>query len=297
VAREDASSSEKKDDEVDAVSAPFRLHASPSASHREDTPTIKLHQGTKERSGIPALDEPVSVSEQDPSRETANEDDDDIDDWDLVETPGMEHQNGTRAPTLFARGVVDRYRLAVFRKASSTRPKRPRRYFSGNSTDAETELNIAASPTPSEKDRRGRSTGLSLRTPKQFLRAKSPPSFSPHNSANSRTNLSKSSATMSGTINSLGNNTSSFSLKSKPSSASVTAASATPSDQSEPQSSPPPGSQAGTNTPGGATPLSPRSTRPSIVSEEHSESKIKKMKKNYKEGAEKVLSLFGSPRS
>jgi serum/glucocorticoid-regulated kinase 2 len=285
--REDGDAKAGADGELSVDDGP------PSATHREDTPTIKLQRRSKERSALPPLESLSQLPEQKAQPSVANEEDDEIDDWDLVEAPGAEHQNGTRAPTLFARGVVDRYRLAVFRKTSSTRPKRPRRYFSGNSTDAETELNSAASPTPSEKDRRGRNPGLSLRAPKQFLRAKSPPSFSPQNSATSRSNLSKSSATMSGTINSLGGNTSSFSLKSKPSTStvSVAAASGTPSDHSEPQSPP------GSNTPGGVTPLSPRSTRPSFIGEEHSESKIKKMKKNYKEGAEKVLSLFGSPRS
>jgi len=134
-----------------------------------------------------------------------------------------------------------------------------------------------------------------LRTPKQLLRAKSPPSLTPHNSASSRSNLTKSSAIISATISTLGNNTSTYSLKSKPSSVSVTAVSATPSDHSELQS--PPEAQMGINTPGAVTPKSPRSARPSITTEEQPESKIKKIKKNYKEGAEKVLSLFGSPRN
>lgn len=70
----------------------------------------------RQRSGIPALDRNL------PSDIDADEDEDDEDDdWDLVEKPrdGRGEQNGSRGTTLFARGVVDRYRLGVLKKKES----------------------------------------------------------------------------------------------------------------------------------------------------------------------------------
>ncbi|KAG8805692.1 hypothetical protein FRC17_005381, partial [Serendipita sp. 399] len=61
----------------------------------------------RERSGVAALDRDLS--------DVADEDegplDHDDDDWDFVEAPGFEDYNGRQEKSLFARGVVDRYRL------------------------------------------------------------------------------------------------------------------------------------------------------------------------------------------
>ena len=43
------------------------------------------------------------------------------DDWDFVEAGVDEERNGTKGTSLFARGVVDRYKLAVFRKSTPSR--------------------------------------------------------------------------------------------------------------------------------------------------------------------------------
>ncbi|KDQ15602.1 hypothetical protein BOTBODRAFT_54499 [Botryobasidium botryosum FD-172 SS1] len=131
--------------------------------------------------------------------------DSDDDDWDLVEAPGVEDINGSKGNTLFARGVVDRYRLAVFRKSSSQQPRRAsgrdRRVVSGMTTSPGTKsvtIDAAASPSPSDAKRRGRA-GLSIRkSTRQFLRARSPPALaSPNSSARSRATLASSSTKLS----------------------------------------------------------------------------------------------------
>jgi serum/glucocorticoid-regulated kinase 2 len=72
----------------------------------------------RERSGVAALDRGLSdVIDEDEEDITEREDDD----WDFVEAPGAEDVNGVQGKSLFARGVVDRYRLAVFRKMPSSR--------------------------------------------------------------------------------------------------------------------------------------------------------------------------------
>ncbi|KAJ7819928.1 hypothetical protein B0H14DRAFT_3736548 [Mycena olivaceomarginata] len=120
----------------------------------------------REKSGVPALDRHLDDAE---ATEKEEEDDDDADDdWDFVEAADGEDRNGARGTSLFARGVVDRYRLAVFRKTTT-----PSRSVSGLS-----EASAAGegdSPSPSQ--RRGRtSAGLTFRKhPRQFLRPKSPP--------------------------------------------------------------------------------------------------------------------------
>jgi hypothetical protein len=77
--------------------APARTHARPPR---------------KEKSGVAALDRYASFTEDDY---------DDDDDWDFI--GGLvEDKSGARGTSLFARGVVDRYRLAVFKKPSTTLP-------------------------------------------------------------------------------------------------------------------------------------------------------------------------------
>ena len=84
-----------------------------------------------------------------------------------VEANGDEEQNGLRGTHLFARGVVDRYKLAVFRKSKQSRHEN--REASGVSEASVTE---ARSPSPSEKRSRGQAP-LSSRDRKNALR--SPP--------------------------------------------------------------------------------------------------------------------------
>lgn len=117
------------------------------------------------------------------SRPPVGMSDDEDDDWDFVETPGGEDRNGTRGNSLFARGVVDRYRLAVFRKSSNSggagglpsgqSSRQGQRVVSNASRSSATG---DASPESSEK-RRGR--GRLGKGPKTFLRARSPPALSP----------------------------------------------------------------------------------------------------------------------
>ncbi|KAB5593215.1 Serine/Threonine kinase catalytic domain containing protein [Ceratobasidium theobromae] len=121
----------------------------------------------REKSGATALDRVLDA-------------DTDDDDWDLVERPkgeeaaynGRTGAGAKQGNNLFARGVVDRYRLTVFRKASHPAlSKTLRAHANTDSSDP------VGSPTPPDSKRRGRSTGLNVRkSAKQFLRAKSPSS-------------------------------------------------------------------------------------------------------------------------
>ncbi|THH01216.1 hypothetical protein EW026_g1445 [Hermanssonia centrifuga] len=241
----------------------------------------KLRTGRREKSGIHAFDRNLGdVADEEPATERDDEDDDD--DWDFVETNVNEERNGAKGTSLFARGVVDRYKLSVFRKSTPRRSNG--RTVSGLSTESDllASPEQSNSPTP-DKFRRGRNPGLTFRrNPKEFLRPKSP----------SRTTSSKSlthstSATLS--TSSAGRLTSSPSLsstlpvtpslKSKESAVSVGSPSES-SDQSINGDQRPPASNMARAT--------------SVVSSEEKQ-KSKGLKK-YKEGAEKVLSIFQSPR-
>jgi hypothetical protein len=114
----------------------------------------------REKYGIPELDADLV-------------DTDDEDDWDFIEADG-EESYGVRGPSLFARGVVDRYKLAVFRKGST-----PIRTGTNEAAGLSPALNGPSSPSPTKKMRRGRTGALPFRRPpKSFLRPKSPPSTS-----------------------------------------------------------------------------------------------------------------------
>jgi serum/glucocorticoid-regulated kinase 2 len=68
------------------------------------------------RNARAALDRDLSdANDEDDVRMERDEEDED---WDFIEADG-EDRNGTRGNNLFARGVVDRYSLAVFRKGST----------------------------------------------------------------------------------------------------------------------------------------------------------------------------------
>ena len=92
---------------------------------------------------------------------------DEDDGWDSTDADG-EQRNGTRGMNLFARGVVYRYRHAVFRKGST-----PNRSMTtaNNSVRLSAVTNGSSSPSLTAKDHRGR-PALSFRH-KTFLHAKS----------------------------------------------------------------------------------------------------------------------------
>ena len=232
---------------------------------------------------------------------------DEDDDWDFVEAPGVEDRNGAKGTSLFARGVVDRYRLAVFRKASTPGKNNTKRQFSGMSFTSDAGgSEVSPTPSPSDKQRRGRSSALTFRrNPKQFLRARSP--VPPPSSFSSRTNGTNQSPGQSNSTTISSFSSSGFispststrpstvagpSLKSKESTTSVGSPGSS-DDQSlngdvlaSNQSSGELVSSIFTNS-------SPEASRFQKGDEE--KLKSKKLKK-YKEGAEKVLSLFASPR-
>ena len=250
--------------------------------------TVRNARGRREKSGVPALDRFLSDGPDEDGDMTEKEEDDD---WDIIEADG-EDRNGTKGPSLFARGVVDRYRLAVFRKASTPSQRIGGRSVSGISKESDLPTaELAHSPSPSEK-RRGRAPGLKFRKTPQFLKGKSPPSSF---SAKSASTVKTSNATA--TISSVSSNglltpsvsaasaaAMSPSLRSKESAISVGDQSQS-SDQSNGETAEP------TSHP--ASPEAPKYA--SHHTEEPEKLRNKKLKK-YKENAEKVLSLFASQR-
>uniref|UniRef100_A0A0W0FXA5 Uncharacterized protein n=1 Tax=Moniliophthora roreri TaxID=221103 RepID=A0A0W0FXA5_MONRR len=232
----------------------------------------------KERSGIPALDRYLSDAGEDAE---ATERDDEDDDWDFVEMDDGEDRNGSKPTSLFARGVVDKYRLAVFSRKASTPHRSPLpRSASGMSKDSEmTPSESGDSPSPSV--RKGRNTGLTFKKhPRQFLRPKSPGPPPSSFSTKSAKSLSYSTSATLSTGSSSGHlqasSTSSTllvspSLKSKESAMSMGAHSQSSDNSGN-------GDVADTNE------------------EPEKLQKNKKLKK-YKENAEKMFSIFSpSPR-
>ncbi|KAA1478095.1 kinase-like protein [Dentipellis sp. KUC8613] len=249
------------------------------APNRNPRPT----RNRREKSGVPALDRDLSDANDEDEAPTEREEEDD--DWDFIEAAG-EDRNGAKGNSLFARGVVDRYKLAVFRKGST-----PNRSVSGMSQASDLPASEAGSPVPSDKQRRGRTPGLPFRkTPKQFLRPKSPPAS--HSSRGSKTLNHSTSATLStasslhppssqfgkGTVSTM---SPSMSLKSKESATSI----------GSPNSS----SDTSMNDDGRDADVVETVKAPAAGFDDGDKQKNKKLRK-YKEGAEKVLSLFSSPR-
>ncbi|KAI0354768.1 hypothetical protein OH77DRAFT_1496678 [Trametes cingulata] len=251
----------------------------------------KQARNRREKSGIPALDRDLPDAPTEDEGATEREDEDD---WDFVEAGGMlvEERNGARGTTLFARGVVDRYKLAVFRK-STPRRSTPRS-FSGMSMDSELAGSEAGeSPTPSDKHRRGRTPGLTFRKhPRQFLRQKSPPSS---RSAKSLTASASATLSAASTASSAGLLTPSpsqtpisHSLKSKESAISM----GTQSESSDPSLNGDSSALGGDTVKGSAVATNGHGHG---HGDDEKQQKNKVLKK-YKEGAEKVLSIFQSPR-
>ncbi|KAJ7508486.1 kinase-like protein [Mycena galericulata] len=243
----------------------------------------RLVRPRREKSGVPALDRHLDEDAEVTEKEEEDEEDDD---WDFVEAADGEDRNGAKGTSLFARGVVDRYRLAVFRKASTPSQRAPPR---SGSTDPEAPA-TEASDSPSPSQRRGRSgAGLTFRKhPRQFLRPKSPPpsSFSSKSSLTGKNMSMSNSATLSASSSSGGlltpspsNAPMSPSLKSKESAISVSALSSSS------------GENGGVLSDGGG------GKAPGSQPEGLDRLKSKKLKKLYKDlNAEKVFSFLSSPR-
>lgn len=238
----------------------------------------------REKSGIPALDRYLSDGDD---NQEAERDEDSDDDWDLIDAVDGEDRNGAKGTSLFARGVVDRYRLAVFR--SRTTPQRnANRSASGMSKNSEVAVsNVPESP--SSDQRRGRSSGLPFKKrPRQFLRAKSPSTKSsktkPRNHSNTNT-LSTTSTFATGMFNSSPSLSSTVpttpTLRSKESATSVGARS-----QSSGQSG---------NGDAGVAPDASEATKSNGTIDVPEKNKTKKLRK-YKENAERVFFLFSSQR-
>ncbi|KAF9516583.1 hypothetical protein BS47DRAFT_1340705 [Hydnum rufescens UP504] len=260
----------------------------------------------REKSGVPALDKLMTAVEED--EETSKQADPDDDDWDLVEAPGGEEKYlpSKQSTSLFARGVVDRYRLAVFRKSTPSR-SRPSRTPVPDQAD---------SPSPSEGKRRGRTPGLNLRkSTNKFLRTKSPappPSISastPTRSLASMTNsangspavfLTPSSRTTSSSINKK-NGVHPPSLKSKSSGLSRDSVGSPGSSEASANEEPTPVpslSQSAVEIAGSNNPRNDGTLKGSKPVSDEPDKHMKNFKK-MKVGAEKVMSLFASssPRS
>lgn len=184
----------------------------------------------KEKSGVAALDQYLSPDDG----ERTEMDDDEDDDWDLIDASNIEgeEKNGGRGTTLFARGVVDKYKLTIagFGRNRVSTPGRASRSASGAT------IGTNGSPTPSSPStpggttkKRGRNQGYSFKKTRQFLRARSPPPSSFSNSTtlprktSSSTPTSTPSLGTSGSLNGFStlHDTSMPSLKTKGSSLSA----------------------------------------------------------------------------
>ncbi|KAF8555140.1 hypothetical protein OG21DRAFT_948454 [Imleria badia] len=254
--------------------------------------TVRNARGRREKSGVPALDRFLSDGPDEDGDMTEREDDDD---WDFIEADGEDRNGTTKGTSLFARGVVDRYRLAVFRKASTPSQRVDGRSVSGLSRESDLQtVELADSPSPSEK-RRGRAPGLKFRKTPQFLKGKSPPSSFSAKSASTIKTSTLSTVGTSATVSSISSHglltpsvsstmPMSPSLRSKESAISVGDQSQS-SDQSN-----------GETAERVSHPTSPEAPKHAFHHSEEPEKLRSKKLKKYKENAEKVLSLFASQR-
>jgi hypothetical protein len=273
----------------------------------------------REKSGVHALDrlrrqdidadiERGSVTERDDE-----DDEDEDDDWDLVETPGGEDRNGAKGTSLFARGVVDRYRLAVFsRKASNTHSYNSATVANGggtrvvsNSSSVATGGDDGSTSTASpESSRRGRLA----KSTRSFLRARSP---QPRSASSQQQQQQLQSPSIAASLSSPAGSSTTASLAGTAATVTttVTTPMQTPHSLRSKESTT---SMGGTPSASGSSDggsvsrerLASAVEKRPLPEEQHQQNqqpaeqgprRLKKMKK-YKEGAEKVLSLFGSPR-
>ena len=237
-----------------------------------NVPRPSKHTGKRrEKSGIAALDKHIGDG-IDELTEREEEDE-----WDFVEAGVDEERNGAKGTSLFARGVVDRYKLAVFRRSTPSRD--------GNRTSKASGTK-AVSPSSSEKRSRGR-TPLSFRNKNKKNILKTPPtSFSSRTSGTSKQHTLNHSNSMgfssagasSAALNQFTATSTAPSLKSKQSAMSMTS----PSESD----------------------FSPNddTTRPGVLGGEPpvkkpvSQSPTDERKKKKLKGAEKVLSIFSPQR-
>ena len=230
----------------------------------------------REKSGIPELDADFPDTNDEDDVRTAH----DEDDWDFIEADG-EESYGVRGPSLFARGVVDRYKLAVFRKG--TTPNRGPGEAAGQS-------NGPSSPSPTTKVRRGRTAALPFRrSQKNFLRPKSPPSTSSRSSKSPGKLLTMSDHRTSATTSTV----------SSPQSMRTTLGQPSLKSRESTASAGSPGSSSGGSTNGDTRPVSDADVVETIrIPHGHVDESGKHHKNNkkLKRGAGKMLSLFGSPR-
>ncbi|CAG7853914.1 Serine/threonine-protein kinase LATS1; AltName: Full=Large tumor suppressor homolog 1; AltName: Full=WARTS protein kinase [Serendipita indica DSM 11827] len=317
--------------------APVKAPSGPKVPSKEERKTVTISEKPKhikskaprnvkptrrERSGVAALDRDLSdVIDEDDEVHRDPEDDD----WDFVEAPGGEDYNGSQGKSLFARGVVDRYRLKVFRKPSSGTPSRPTQRNPSSTqsnlptTDSEFGELVAstASPTLSEK-KKSRGGGLSLRKPRTFLRPKSPSAtYSAGSSKLSRPALlTQHSATISGSTSGILRTPSAttplsalptnggLSLTSKP---SMNSMGSPGSSDASVHNEPGRGSLTQSAAELAATPSKPRGNKSSpdlrrqaresdLERDDTKQRPLTKMRKYTEQGAEKVMSLFSSPR-
>jgi len=189
------------------------------------TTTTTRSRTRKERSGVPALDRYLSDTIEERASDASaseNESEDEDDDWDLIEKGDGEDRNGLgglgggrvgrgvgvgmrvrmKGGNLFARGVVDRYRLKVFGNKSSSgaagsggdsnsvlnTQSRGRRVVSGMSvisgrsfgsstfggTNGGSPVQKKEQKQKEKEERRGRTPLTFKKHPREFLRAKSP---------------------------------------------------------------------------------------------------------------------------
>jgi len=258
---------------------PKKVPASKSQGQRSNRQRTR-----REKSGIPALDRDVSdANDEDEVRMLPNEENEG---WDFIEADGGggEERYGPRGNSLFARGVVDRYRLAVFRKGST--PNRTSASVPGEAAGPSAGPN---SPSPTIKEhRRGTGALPFRRTPKSLLRTKSPPSTSTRSSKSPGKLITTSDRSTSATVSTVSSPQSvrrtlgQPSLRSKESTVSVNS----------------PGSSSDASTSGDPRAASDadviETVRVPVHADEHE--KHPKNNKKLKRGAEKMLSLFGSPR-
>ena len=283
-----------------------KTKTSPSATTTSPvTPPNKAQaRPRREKSGVPALDKKFKDVTEDEGTATEKEDDD----WDFVETPGAEDVNGRQGTSLFARGVVDRYRLA-FRKSSG----QAIRVGSGNRAPSSTRLDeVAPSPTPSEKVRRRGTAGLSLRkSTNKFLRSKSPPATFSSSSRSTPGMAQSTSASLSMSSAGLLTPSSSApiglsnasSLKSKVSTTSMSPGSSEDASlNGDPSLRTIAIASAAADIPspsklnGNSQSLTSRRPPRSSSTDDHDRKNNSRNLKKMRNGAEKVLSLFSSPR-
>ncbi|KAH8993953.1 hypothetical protein EDB92DRAFT_1978112 [Lactarius akahatsu] len=270
------------------ASAAAAASTGPDIHHKEPkkAPVSKPHgqrssrqqRSRREKSGVPALDRDLSDANEEDDVRTERDDDDE---WDFIEADG-EERNGARGTSLFARGVVDRYRLAVFRKGSTpnrTTPSDAARLSAAATT------NGSSSPSPTAKDRRGRTGALPFGR-KTFLRAKSPPSTSTRSSRSAGKSFTTTSErSVSATVSTV----------SSPQSARTTLAQPSLRSKESAVSVGSPGSSSGASTNGEGRAASDPDIVETVRAPQAEEHDSKHKNKKLKRGAEKMLSLFALP--